>query len=717
MTRDQLLDALLALTPTQLQTLVYKLAVPRAILPGPAAPPATLIIEVLHWAELQGRLEDVVHVLADVSAPTSAFFSIGGNIAGRLSQEFVRTRKHRREALDELGRIVGPIDDTVRWYVEPNCQVTNPADHEDSTNIVITKPVFAEVDRFMASTRSSRAGGNNLIVLGDAGTGKTSLLVMLQLMHLNNWWPRRYECQLYKLGDDTLDRIRAISTPATTVLLLDSLDEDPKAWGGSLERFREILMATEIFFRTVVTCRTQYLPEHQDDPIRRDGWIKIDTFLCPAFYISPFTNKQVAHYLARRFPRRPFRWLPLLKHPKRNEAERIVPLMSSMRFRPMLLAHIEDFVNATRQFATEYEMYEQLIDAWLEREEQKARKLGRSHIRAKLLHTAVIILALRAQEDGLRVFSHDLVRSLGEKINAVYQIRDLDYALAGRSLITVSEDGYRFAHRSIQEFLVAQGCVFYAETIRQYEPNFRPRVSALLKNFLLQALAVRKIKSGTAQPIYASYFEFDERDLTGLDLSGSELSHTHMMGIFLAQSNLSRANLSTADLRGANLSKADLSSATLRNANLEQADLRGANLRSACLAGAKFVGAMVKGATMQESKLPNVDLSNQDFSEMDLTEGDFADADFRNSKLILANLKNAILVRSKLADADLSGANLAFADMTESDIQSANLSGANLQSTVLLGANLRYAKVDNATYNSQTVFPNGYDPIGLRKVD
>lgn len=72
MTRNEIFDALSALTPTQLQAVVYKLAVPRAILPGPTAPPATLIIEALHWAEQQGRLDDVSRLLAEVSAPTSA---------------------------------------------------------------------------------------------------------------------------------------------------------------------------------------------------------------------------------------------------------------------------------------------------------------------------------------------------------------------------------------------------------------------------------------------------------------------------------------------------------------------------------------------------------------------------------------------------------------------------------------------------------------------
>src|SRR5882672_2641672 len=69
MTRDQLFDALSALSATQLDAVVYKLAVPRAILPGRSTPPITVIVEALHWAEQQGRLDDVARLLAEVGAP------------------------------------------------------------------------------------------------------------------------------------------------------------------------------------------------------------------------------------------------------------------------------------------------------------------------------------------------------------------------------------------------------------------------------------------------------------------------------------------------------------------------------------------------------------------------------------------------------------------------------------------------------------------------
>ena len=70
-----------------------------------------------------------------------------------------------------------------------------------------------------------------------------------------------------------------------------------------------------------------------------------------------------------------------------------------------------------------------------------------------------------------------------------------------------------------------------------------------------------------------------------------------------------RANLSGADLSGTDLSEANLSGADLRWANLSGADLRwanlsGADLRWANLSGADLSGADLRGADLDYSVLP-----------------------------------------------------------------------------------------------------------------
>ena len=89
----------------------------------------------------------------------------------------------------------------------------------------------------------------------------------------------------------------------------------------------------------------------------------------------------------------------------------------------------------------------------------------------------------------------------------------------------------------------------------------------------------------------------------------------------------------------------------------------------------------------------------------------------------------AILFQANLRAADLSDANLRGANLKEADLEGANLRGANLGpdnlggSTDICGANLARADLstailDQAEYDENTVFPEGFDPSahGMVKV-
>jgi hypothetical protein len=83
------------------------------------------------------------------------------------------------------------------------------------------------------------------------------------------------------------------------------------------------------------------------------------------------------------------------------------------------------------------------------------------------------------------------------------------------------------------------------------------------------------------------------------DLSGADLSYTNLPG-----ANLSGANLFDADLSGANLYGAKLSGANLSNANLSGANLSGANLFDADLSGAILSGANLFDADLPYFQIP-----------------------------------------------------------------------------------------------------------------
>jgi serine/threonine protein kinase len=129
MMRDQLFDALSALSATQLDAVVYKLAVPRAILPGPSTPQVTVVVEALHWAEQQGRLADVARLLAEVGAPAPATLAPDAGPASSLRQAVddldALLLEHRRavhrppdvvkQAKDRIEQLADQI--AARWIV------------------------------------------------------------------------------------------------------------------------------------------------------------------------------------------------------------------------------------------------------------------------------------------------------------------------------------------------------------------------------------------------------------------------------------------------------------------------------------------------------------------------------------------------------------------------------------------------------------------------
>ena len=174
--------------------------------------------------------------------------------------------------------------------------------------------------------------------------------------------------------------------------------------------------------------------------------------------------------------------------------------------------------------------------------------------------------------------------------------------------------------------------------------------------------------------------DFSDAILSFTDLSGSDLHNLNLRGAELEQSVLRRS-----DLSGAKLDEANLTDADLRRANLEDAHLYWSNLRESDLRGSVMVGANLMGADMEGADLSGADLT-------------FA-------VLNGANLTNATLRGTTLVDADLNWTNF-----TGADLDGANLSGARLGWADLSAVSLDTVDLTRAYYNSQTQWPDGFDP-------
>ena len=247
-------------------------------------------------------------------------FKLGVDWAPKLAKWAGKLRDQKRAkdkaVTDELNRINDRFTDPVALaghYIEPDFQQFNPADRLEDTGHAVREPVFKSLDEWLPEHREHN---KRLFVLADAGMGKTSLLVMLKLLHMaGKWGDPELRVVLLKLGPNTLETLKAIKDARNTVLLLDSLDEDPTVRGRVKARLVELLDATGRFHRVILTCRTQFFSAGES-PFNNRGRVAVGDHTVEVLYLSLFSDAQVDAYLGRRFPKGWRDALLFREHPK-----------------------------------------------------------------------------------------------------------------------------------------------------------------------------------------------------------------------------------------------------------------------------------------------------------------------------------------------------------------------------------------------------------------
>jgi predicted NACHT family NTPase len=269
------------------------------------------------------------------------------------------------------------IEQALQHYVKPDFQDIDP-DYADEPGQDKASRVssFSKLDEVLSETTQQKY----FIILGGSGMGKTSLCL--------NYYARsrptaRRQLHVLPLGKENIDDvIQQISDKQNAVIFLDGLDEDQLAIVDHRERLDLLFRQTREFNKVILTCRTQFFPSTDDVPqqvgiirfgARRAG--DAGAYELQRFYLAPFNDKQIRAYLRKRFPRLSIRTLLSRNRLRARrvaiELPRKIPRLS---VRPMLLAHLEDLVGKS-DFHYSFEFYQEMIDAWIRREE------GRTEIR------------------------------------------------------------------------------------------------------------------------------------------------------------------------------------------------------------------------------------------------------------------------------------------------------------------------------------------------
>jgi hypothetical protein len=127
-----------------------------------------------------------------------------------------------------------------------------------------------------------------------------------------------------------------------------------------------------------------------------------------------------------------------------------------------------------------------------------------------------------------------------------------------------------------------------------------------------------------------------------------------------------------------------ISAASLRAGFVEVKELNGLDMKDQDLTGVKLAFRKLRGA---------------DFSNAQLKNANFLESDLRAASFIGANLEGVIFY-----DADLRGANFSGSQVNKARFMTARLESADMRADGLDLADLR------ATYNAQTLWPDGFDP-------
>ncbi len=555
-------------------------------------------------------------------------FSLAKDWIPSLIRKLSDIRSTHDGQMDALADILrGDPIELARNYIQPDCQQFNPADstYEDDV-AVVRQPIFDRLEQFAGAGSTNT---NQMMVLADAGMGKTSLLVMFTLGYLNSFWPSPYDCLLLKLGRDTLSKIAAVKDRRKTVLLLDALDEDPIGWGRAEPRLHEILSATGPFHRVIITCRTQFF-SGGEDPFERRGFVRTGGYSVPVVYLSAFSPQQVNEYLMKRFPHH---------LEKRERAERMLAKMHSLRSRPMLLAHVEDLLVSEKHDWTEFSVYAALVSAWLMREEKKARERNDDDVpTAENLLDVCHKIAWKLHTSNVSDISDADLTTWIFSDPSLGLVRGID--IRGRSLLNrTSRGNFRFSHLSVQEFLVVDAML--RGRFPQSAALNSIRVTGLMLTFILATLGKGSRDTSVLRQLELTNKDFSRANMSGLDLSGLNLTGSKLEDTVLSDAILKGSVLTRCQAARSRFRAAGCEGLIANDADLKNADMRGASLNDASFSRADLRGAVLAGANLQRVIMVGADLRDVDFSGADLRHADLTNARTDNATWTGAQLEGA----------------------------------------------------------------------------
>ncbi len=330
----------------------------------------------------------------------------------------------------------------LQYYVEPDCSSVDPSGEDDLRALIPSRqPVY----RFMDNALSLGSKYKHIIVLAETGMGKTSLLYNLLSRNAKLSSGKRRRFLYIPLGrPDVLEKISSVESKNETILLLDAFDEDTEAVRDHRQRMVSLMVAASEFKRVIVTCRTQFFTRDEEIP-KESGVVKVapreagdpGLYLLYKIYLAPFDAVQIRKWTRKRFGA--FRLLA------QHRARVLIKRIPELAVRPFLLTTLPDLIKDRERVENIFELYGYMVKKWLAREE---RWIQPSILEEFSRRVAVDIYSNRQRRKAERLPFEELERHFA------VSVPEDGWKFKSRSLLNRDSEGnFKFAHRSIMEFV------------------------------------------------------------------------------------------------------------------------------------------------------------------------------------------------------------------------------------------------------------------------
>lgn len=347
-----------------------------------------------------------------------------------------------------------------KCYINTRIQLDTPSKYEEPYAAIANSVSSDFISQFIDKVfKDDNVNGHLYCILAGSGMGKSTALVNLFISYISHYKQNKmpYDIRLFSLADgNIIESIEKVNRKYRTILLLDALDENVEAVDNLALFMDKLETACKDFKFVLLSCRTQFFPDEdaqlKESKLIKDGMRK-GYVAYTTFYISPFNDNEVKTYIKRVFG--------FLQFGKRKKAMKIVNKEECkyLLVRPMILSHMKQLVNDKREYNSTIDIYDAIVDYWLDREvgrESDEIRLERKKILRTLSEELAKNIYLHKDErKGYYISANDFKDFLSsQNINNDIHFRE-------RSLINRDAIGdIKFSHKSFLEYFIAYKCAF-----------------------------------------------------------------------------------------------------------------------------------------------------------------------------------------------------------------------------------------------------------------